>query len=146
MWLNFSIRFNNNLEGRGSRRCHNPIFTPWIFSGIGMQNEAVGLSWVQSESSSNASRISQNMVKGTFCEVQKGLTNIDQSWPELTKFDWSLTKKWPDQNQDLINHFLAIGKSTLRPSIRYFTGRKRTRNKEVIDKTVKIGPILAKFG
>jgi hypothetical protein len=58
--------------------CCNPIFTFGISSGIGMQNEAVRLSQVRSDSSSNTSKSSQNMVGGTFPKVWKDLTNVDQ--------------------------------------------------------------------
>ena len=47
--------------------CHNPIFTPGISSGIGMQNEVAELSRVRSESGSNVSKSSQNMVGGLCC-------------------------------------------------------------------------------
>ena len=121
------------------RNCHNPIFTPGIFSGIGMQNEVTRLSRVWSKSSSNASRSSQKMAEGTFREVWKDLTDVDQVWPSWTEV-WP--RQWPGQNQDWIDHFLTIAKSTSRPLIRHLTGQKRTRNKEIMGKTVKIDPML----
>jgi hypothetical protein len=51
-------------------------------------------------------------------------------------------RPWPGQKQDLIEHFLTIEKSTSRPSIQYFTGRKWMRNEIVMGKTIKIGPTL----
>ena len=45
----------------------------------------------------------------------------------------------------MIDHPLTIRKSTSRASIRYFKGKKRTRNEEVMGKTVKIGPTLSKI-
>ena len=78
------------------------------------------------------------MAEGTFREVWKDLTNVDRSWT-------SLTKTMTGQNQDLIDHFLTIGKSTSWPLIWYFTGKKRTRNEGVMCKTVKIGPILSQI-
>jgi hypothetical protein len=68
---------NNSKQIRGN--CHNPIFIPEIFSGIGMQNEAVELSRVQPKSGSKTSKSSQNIAGGTFCEAWKGLTNVDRN-------------------------------------------------------------------
>ena len=77
-----------------------------------------------------------------FREVWSSLTKVNQGWPSLTKV-WP--RPWPDQKHDLIDHPLTIRKSTSRASIRYFKGKKRTRNEEVMGKTVKIGPTLSKI-
>ncbi len=78
-----------------------------------------------------------------FGKVWPMLTKFDQSWPVLTKFNRSLTKTmtkpksrfdWP-----LSNHWKEHIK------IRYFTGRKQTRNKGDMSKTVKFGPILSQI-
>ena len=73
-----------------------------------------------------------------FGKVWPMLIKFDQSWLELTKFD-------QDHDQAKINIWLTIGKSTSRPSIWYFTGWKRTRNKEVMGRTVKIDLILSQI-
>ena len=73
--------------------CCNLIFTSGISSDIGTQNETAGLSQVRSDSSSNTSKSSQNMVEGTSPKVWKDLTNVDQVWQ---KVDWS----WPKFDQD----------------------------------------------
>ena len=123
---------------RDLRYYHNPIFTPEISFRVGTQNKAIGLSQLRPESVLNASKSPQNMAGAHFMR-------FGEVWPMLTKFDqsWlSLTEVWPrlepGQRQDLIDHFLIIEKSTSRPSIRHFTGRKRTINEKVMGKTVKI--------
>ncbi len=78
---------NNAKQGRSN--CHNPIFTPGIFSDVGMQNEAARVWLVWPERGSVTLKNSQNMAGSTFFEVWAGLTKVDQVWP---KFDQGLTR------------------------------------------------------
>ena len=63
-------------------RCHNPIFTSQIFSGVGMQNETAQTELVWLEKGLIGLKNSQNMAGSAFLEVWGGLTKFDQSLTE----------------------------------------------------------------
>jgi hypothetical protein len=69
-----------------------------------------------------------------FREFWLSLTKFDQGWPSLTEV-WP--NRWPDQKLNRTDHPLTNAWSTLRASIWYFTGQKRTRNERVMVETVK---------
>ena len=76
----------------------------------------------------------QNVVRDTFPRIRRALTKFDQVWPSLTEV-WP--DCWPDRKLNWTDHPLTNAWSTLRASIRYFMGKKRTRNEGVIYKIMK---------
>ena len=66
--------------------------------------------------------------------ISKNLESFDQIQPSLTKV-WP--NHWPDQKLNRTDHSLTILKNMMRASIRHFTGQKRTRDEEVMIKTVE---------
>ena len=70
--------------------CHNSIFTPEIFSGVGTQNETARIKSAWSDEGSSY----QITSKQGLGPISQNLTKVDQVWPKLTKFDWGLTKSF----------------------------------------------------
>ena len=68
--------------------CHNSIFTPEIFSGVGTQNETARIKSAWSDEGSSY----QITSKQGLGPISQNLTKVDQVWPKLTKFDRGLTK------------------------------------------------------
>ena len=85
----------------------------------------------------------QNRARSTFPGVRRGSTNFDQLWPSLTRVDqvWPRFDQAVDQTKSWIGLTtpITITWDTSRALIRYFTGRKQTKNERVMGKTVKIG-------
>ena len=136
----FVLSFECRLDPWGSIKlifiyswCHNPIFTPEIFSGVGMQNEAAQIepTWPDKcpphqnnlKTGSEAyfpksdqvwpcltgvdqvwPRFDQTVFDPTGVHytqkpskcgpgyISQNSESFNQVWPELTKFDWGLTK------------------------------------------------------
>ena len=64
-------------------KCHNPIFTPGIFSGVGTQNEATRTKSAWSDEGSSH----QITSKRGLGHISQNLTKFDQGWPSLTGVD-----------------------------------------------------------